>query len=445
METPITVDKFRFLLYRLKEKLWIKPLLLCVLSFACVFAAKAADSFIDSKHIPNINAESVETLLSIMASTMMVIATFSAGTMVNAYSSAGHSTTPRSLSLIISDDVSQYALSVFVGAFIYSAVAITAMHLAFFDTAGVFILFCLTCTVFVVVILTFIRWVDSVARLGRVESTVLKVEQATKRAIEHRINTPYLGAIPQHDAAVQGSHAVYTDEVGYIQLVDIARLQQLCEKEDLFINLNMLPGEFVTPEKPVGFATEAGFDKEILCAISIDPMRSFEADPRYGFIVLAEIASRALSPAVNDHGTAIKIITSITRLLLLWHSTERVKKTDSQNNSHEFNNTSNFKNKKMLKNSHEPKYNRVSVPELLINDIFDDAFTSISRDSNNNIEVAIRIQKSLITLSKCFEHVDKDFYRAAVKFQKETFDRCFENLNFEKDKERLNLIFEQSK
>jgi uncharacterized membrane protein len=427
METPITVDKFRFLLYRLKEKLWIKPLLLCVLSIACVFAAKTADSFLDSKHIPDINAESVETLLSIMASTMMVIATFSAGTMVNAYSSAGHSSTPRSLSLIISDDVSQYALSVFVGAFIYSAVAITAMHLAFFDTAGIFILFCLTCTVFVVVILTFIRWVDSVARLGRVESTVLKVEQATKRAIEHRIKTPYLGAIPQHDAAVQGSHAIYTDEVGYIQLVDIARLQQLCEKEDLFINLNMLPGEFVTPERPVGFATEAGFDKEILCAISIDPMRSFEADPRYGFIVLAEIASRALSPAVNDHGTAIKIITSITRLLLLWHSTERVNKTDSQNNSH------------------EPKYNRVSVPELSINDIFDDAFTSISRDSNNNIEVAIRIQKSLITLSKCFEHVDKEFYKAAVKFQKETFDRCFENLSFEKDRERLNLVFEESK
>jgi uncharacterized membrane protein len=427
METPITVDKFRFLLYRLKEKLWIKPLLLCLLSIACVFAAKTADSFLDSKHIPDINAESVETLLSIMASTMMVIATFSAGTMVNAYSSAGHSSTPRSLSLIISDDVSQYALSVFVGAFIYSAVAITAMHLAFFDTAGIFILFCLTCTVFVVVILTFIRWVDSVARLGRVESTVLKVEHATKRAIEHRIKTPYLGAIPQHDAAVQGSHAIYTDEVGYIQLVDIARLQQLCEKEDLFINLNMLPGEFVTPERPVGFATEAGFDKEILCAISIDPMRSFEADPRYGFIVLAEIASRALSPAVNDHGTAIKIITSITRLLLLWHSTERVNKTDSQNNSH------------------EPKYNRVSVPELSINDIFDDAFTSISRDSNNNIEVAIRIQKSLITLSKCFEHVDKEFYKAAVKFQKETFDRCFENLSFEKDRERLNLVFEESK
>lgn len=93
----------------------------------------------------------------------------------------------------------------------------------------------------------------------------------------------------------------------------------------------MLPGEFVTTERPVGFATEAGFDKEILCAISIDPMRSFEADPSYGFFVLAEIASRALSPAVNDHGTAIKIITSITRLLLLWHSTKHVNKTYSQN------------------------------------------------------------------------------------------------------------------
>ena len=59
--------------------------------------------------------------------------------------------------------------------------------------------------------------------------------------------------------------------------------------------------------------------------------------------------------------------------------------------------------------------------------------------------MAIRIQKSLITLSKCFEHVDKEFYEAAVKFQKETFNRCFENLSFEKDREMLNLVYEESK
>ena len=175
MEAPITVDRLRFLLYSVKEKLWVKPLGFCLLSIFAVFVAKVADGTSLAEHIPEIKPESVETLLSIMASSMMVIATFSAGTMVNAYASASQSSTPRSLSLIISDDVSQNALSVFIGAFIYSAVALTAMTQAFFDEAGLFILFCLTCLAFSIVILTFIRWVDSVARLGRVGSTLLKV------------------------------------------------------------------------------------------------------------------------------------------------------------------------------------------------------------------------------------------------------------------------------
>ena len=49
--------------------------------------------------------------------------------------------------------------------------------------------------------------------------------------------------------------------------------------------------------------------------------RTFEADPRFGLVVLSEIASRALSPAVNDPGTAIDVITTSIRPLCRW-STE---------------------------------------------------------------------------------------------------------------------------
>jgi uncharacterized membrane protein len=47
-------------------------------------------------------------------------------------------------------------------------------------------------------------------------------------------------------------------------------------------------------------------------------MRYFHEDPRFGLITLSEIASRALSPAVNDPGTAIQIISSHVRLFSLW-------------------------------------------------------------------------------------------------------------------------------
>ena len=425
MEAPITVDRLRFLIFNVKEKLWVKPLGFCLLSILVVFLAKVADGTSLAEHIPEIKPESVETLLSIMASSMMVIATFSAGTMVNAYASASQTSTPRSLSLIISDDVSQNALSVFIGAFIYSAVALTAMTQAFFNEAGLFILFCLTCLVFAIVILTFIRWVDSVARLGRVGSTVLKVEKATQRAIEKRIKTPCLGAIPQTNIKEQGSHPIFSQRVGYIQLIDIARIHKWAIENDAFVNVNLLPGEFVTPDKVLAYVNKKDELDDIEQAYTISEERSFEADPRFGFVVLAEIASRALSPAVNDHGTAISIIGSVTRLLLLWKTSPSAPMEENVQKSEEY------------------QYDRVSVPELSIHDLFDDAYTSISRDGAANIEVAIHIQKSLGAIINCFDK-DSEFKASARSFAKQSFHRSEQTLAFSDDIERLRKCFNRS-
>lgn len=425
MEAPITVDRLRFLIFNVKEKLWVKPLGFCLLSILVVFLAKVADGTSLAEHIPEIKPESVETLLSIMASSMMVIATFSAGTMVNAYASASQTSTPRSLSLIISDDVSQNALSVFIGAFIYSAVALTAMTQAFFNEAGLFILFCLTCLVFAIVILTFIRWVDSVARLGRVGSTVLKVEKATQRAIEKRIKTPCLGAIPQANIKEQGSHPIFSQRVGYIQLIDIARIHKWAIENDAFVNVNLLPGEFVTPDKVLAYVNKKDELDDIEQAYTISEERSFEADPRFGFVVLAEIASRALSPAVNDHGTAISIIGSVTRLLLLWKTSPSAPMEENVQKSEEY------------------QYDRVSVPELSIHDLFDDAYTSISRDGAANIEVAIHIQKSLGAIINCFDK-DSEFKASARSFAKQSFHRSEQTLAFSDDIERLRKCFNRS-
>jgi len=492
VEAPITVDRLRFLLYSLKEKLWVKPLGFCLLSIFAVFIAKVADGTSLAEHIPEIKPDSVETLLSIMASSMMVIATFSAGTMVNAYASASQSSTPRSLSLIISDDVSQNALSVFIGAFIYSAVALTAMTQAFFDEAGLFILFCLTCVAFIIVILTFIRWVDSVARLGRVGSTLLKVEHATTRAIKNRIDMPCLGAVPQGQAKEQGAHAIFTEQVGYIQLIDIAKLQRWAESNDCFINVAMLPGEFVTPERPIAYVNKDEQTKDVISAFTIGEARSFEADPRFGFIVLAEIASRALSPSVNDHGTAINTISIITRLMLMWRKqfedspkTQKEKKSETAKYDRisvpELNvadlyddaytsiardgganievairiqkplkytliviavtgfywTFENSQKTQKEKKSETAKYDRISVPELNVADLYDDAYTSIARDGGANIEVAIRIQKSLTTLKTCFNNLNDDFKSEAIRMAEHSFERNKLLMNYDNDIERV--------
>ena len=56
--------------------------------------------------------------------------------------------------------------------------------------------------------------------------------------------------------------------------------------------------------------------KAVAEAFTIGAERTFDQDPRFGLCVLAEIASRALSPAVNDPGTAIDVIGRAVRLLV---------------------------------------------------------------------------------------------------------------------------------
>src|SRR5690606_22461375 len=96
-------------------------------------------------------------------------------------------------------------------------------------------------------------------------------------------------------------------------------------------------------------------------------------DPRFGLSVLAEIASRALSSAMNDSGTAIDVIGRAVRLLGGW----RAEHDDTD----------------------DVPCPRVHVPALGVGDLFDDVFAPVARDGAGSLEVQIRLQKALRTLS----------------------------------------------
>jgi uncharacterized membrane protein len=379
-------DHMSFVIERLRERLWIRPLIVGVLSIGAVFLANLMHVAELSPYLPEISKESTVALLKIMASSMLIMATFAVAAMVAAYASAGSSATPRSFSLIVGDDVSQNALSAFIGAFIYSVVALVALMNGFYGgRAGHFILFALTMAVLAVVVLTFIRWVDNIARLGRLEYTIDKVEAAAAEAIRKRQSAPRLGGItafsPPH-----GSQAIFARSIGYLQRIDIAALQARAVESKLKIVVAALPGTFCAPNRPLAWLVpgpsgtaldkEAEAEKEAIAAsFVIGGSRSFNQDPRFGLVVLSEIASRALSPAVNDPGTAIDVTGTLVRLFAMWNDG-----TEAGGDL-------------------TVHFDRVAVPELSMADMFDDAFTGIARDGAGNIEVVVRLLQALESLA----------------------------------------------
>jgi uncharacterized membrane protein len=368
-------EKVLFTMNRIKEKLWFRPLIFCVLSILGALIAKVADSTRLHELVPKINTESLETLLGTISASMLVISIFAVGSMVSAFSAASSTATPRSFKLIIGDDVSRNALSVFIGSFIYSIVATVALKNGYYGIAGNFTLFIFTLLFFALVILTFLRWVERISRLGRMEHTIKLVEQATENAIKTRLESPTLNGISVNPNQEKGT-AVYGEITGYVQQIYMSNLQGIAERLDAIITINAVPGTFSSIDKPLFYillnektSTETDYN-ELRKAFVIGNMRYFHEDPRFGLITLSEIASRALSPAVNDPGTAIQIISSHVRLFSLWAETVDEKKEEEKDND------------------------RIAVPELVIGDLFEDAFRPIARDGAANIEVMIRLQKA---------------------------------------------------
>lgn len=374
------IDKLKFVLKRIGEKLWVKPLVTCVLSITIVFLAKTVDRYQFSRLAPEITTASIESMLSIVAASMLAVATFAVGSMVSAYASAGNNATPRSFSLVISDDVSQYALSSFIGTFIFSITALMALKNDFFDQGGRFAIFILTVLVIALVIVTFLRWVDRIARLGRLGGTIDKVEAATTIALKRRRLAPTLRGVSKDQFNSLG-RPVYGQSIGYVQRVDVPALQDFAEKKRLKITLTALPGSFSAPGRPLArVITDSGeidgIDTERIAEFFlIGVERTYDEDPRFGLVVLAEIASRALSPAINDPGTAIGIIGRLVRLFALW-------------------------NEPVAKQDIAPCHcDRVAVPELSLEDMFDDAFSTIARDGAGAIEVVLHLQKGFQALA----------------------------------------------
>lgn len=406
----LTPDRLRMLRNRLRERLWVRPLVIALLSVGAAFASKLADGTFLVRIVPPVTPDSIERLLSIMAASMLVIATFAVASMVSAYASASSVATPRSFPLVVSDDVSQNALSTFVGAFIFSIVALTAVENRYFEQAGLFCLFVLTVIAFGAVIFTFVRWVDRIARLGRLGATVDKVERAAEQALRQRRDLPTLCGRPLAAARERGT-PVYGPCVGYVQNIDITALQTWAEEADAQIEVGALPGTFAAPGKPLAWvrAHPATDDLQpIAAAFQIGDDRRFEDDPRFGLVVLSEIAGRALSPAVNDPGTAIDIIGTFVRLFVLWGNADATPE--------------------------EPRYDRIGVPEVATADMFDDAFTAIARDGAGIVEVGVRLQKGLEALASLG---DAAIHEAAVRHARTALTRAEHAMSLPADLETV--------
>ncbi|MDP3402215.1 MAG: DUF2254 family protein, partial [Brevundimonas sp.] len=110
------MNRWLFYWRKLTRQLWVRATAYAGFGIGAALIAAWGAPFVPSEMAERIGNESVEEILTILASSLLAVATFSVGAMVTAYTSVASSATPRVAALVTADDRTQKALSTFVGA-----------------------------------------------------------------------------------------------------------------------------------------------------------------------------------------------------------------------------------------------------------------------------------------------------------------------------------------
>ncbi len=311
--------RLKFYFKKTTSSLWFRPAAYACLSLLVLAAPPLIEPFVPWAWTDFISANTNETVLSILASSLLAVAIFSLSAMVSALRAASDSATPRARPLLVGDAAAQNAISTFIGAFLFSLLGVVGTLLGVFSPVGRVVLFVVTLVLVFIVVATLIRWLQRLSNLGDVMEAIRRVEQATSKALD--CTAPPQAATAQDAPEFENGAAVFPEKPGYVQAIEIEALREICERRSVRLRIAAPNGDFADAHAPLArldTVVDEDAAAEIRAAFTLGDQRLFDNDPRLGLIVLSEIASKALSPGINDPGTAIGAMRAAQRVLDRW-------------------------------------------------------------------------------------------------------------------------------
>lgn len=407
------LSRAEFLVNRVLRSIWFRPAAYAAGAAFTVFLTPILDPFLPFEWKELISAQTNEAVLTILASSLLAVAIFSLSTMVSALRSASSSATPRARALLVEDAAAQNAISTFIGAFMFSLLGVIGTRLDLYSPAGRVILFGLTVLLVLIVVATLIRWLQRLSRLGDVTEAIRRVEAAAQAAFDHAPLSTDVAEPPEFEEGVD----LYSNAPGFVQNVALEDLRDLCERLEIQIVVKAPPGQFADASAPLA-RLSTSLDSETLETVrdcfNLGSDRDFHSDPCFGLIVLSEIASKALSPGVNDPGTAIHVIRAIERVLHKWSDT-LAERRESQTDAH------------------DPDQ-RVFLPGIKVTQALTCGFRPIAFDGADRPEIL----RTLLSALKGLKAQDEALFgECAIAMGESVVARGEASLAFEEDRETL--------
>jgi uncharacterized membrane protein len=181
-----------------------------------------------------------------------------------------------------------------------------------------------TVMVVVLVAITVFRALQGSAfRSIQLAATLAAVARRGREVIDDVYPDDLPATAPARDPVTSGTRSagstdvLWLDRSATLQTIDVGRLVGLAESADAVIEMCVGPGEVVPEHGRVAVIHGDGdaLEHDVIRALHTGIERTFDEDPALSLRVLADIALRALSPAISDPTTAVQALDEIESLL----------------------------------------------------------------------------------------------------------------------------------
>jgi uncharacterized membrane protein len=298
------------------NSIWILPVLGMVAALGAVRLLNWVDAAMGWRS--GFHPEAARTVLGTLSSSMFTLIVFVSSALLVAVQLASAQLTPRVIAIVFKDPVTKFSLAAFVFAFTFTLAALVRIEdfvpLVTSDVAAY------GCVASLGVFLYLIDHMGkalrpsgaarSVASLGRgvIESVY------PRRLAESPDTSPDSADVPRGEP----SATITSPTDGVVLAFDVQGLVSLAERADCVIELVPQVGDFVAAEDPLFRVFQGGATlpaDELRKSVALGQERTLEQDPAFAFRILVDMASKGLSPGINDPTTAVLALDQIHHLL----------------------------------------------------------------------------------------------------------------------------------
>jgi uncharacterized membrane protein len=261
---------------------------------------------------------SARTLLGVIAGGMISLMVFSFSMVMVILSQTSSNYSPRLLPNLIGQRSKQIVMGFYIGTIAYTFTVLTSIDskLYAFGVPTLSIIF--TSLLSLVCLALFVSFINEVSKDIQIGNIINHVYRDTLHAIRYeKEKETYVAAATLPDT--RGWTEVASPRSGYLNAVSKRFFLRATRRFDLTVTLCVPLGKFINRLDPLFLTSRPISDKEreeLMNALVFRHQEDISQQYGYGVKHLTEVALKALSPGINDPGTAVQAIDRLTDLLV---------------------------------------------------------------------------------------------------------------------------------